>query len=72
MPDSCLIGSSMIASPSGDGVILLGCSENANIYQMIPDQSGTFKWIEMNQKLEYGKSRRPLVDYIDDDLVNCY
>ena len=74
VPDSCEFGSTMIASPFGDGVILLGCEkyDMANIYQMVPDQSSTFKWIKLKQELKYGRTSHPLVDYIDDDLVNCY
>ena len=64
----------MIVSPSGDGAIMIGCDDDnyhSHIYQMIPEQGGTFKWIKLKQELKYGRTH-PLVDYIDDDLANCY
>ena len=64
-------GGTAITSPTGDGIVLVGCFGQEYIYQMVPLQNGTYVWKTMKQKLEYGKYF-PLLDYIDDSLVNCY
>ena len=62
----------MITSPSGDGVILLGCEDyKENIYQMAADSNGDFVWSRMKQTLKYPRTYRPIISYIDDDLTNC-
>ena len=71
LPDACYDGS-MVTSPTGDGVILLGCYENQEtIYKMAPDSNGTFVWTKMRQKMKYPRTYRPLVAPISDDQVNC-
>lgn len=68
----CTFGS-MVTSPTGDGVILLGCIENPEaIYQMTTGSNGEFYWTEMKQKLKYPRTGKPIVAYIDDDLVSCH
>ena len=62
----------MITSPTGDGVILLGCKHfEENIYQMVPDSNGGFVWSKMKQTLKYPRAYSPIISYIDDDLTNC-
>ena len=71
LPDECYEGS-MVTSPPGDGVILLGCQENPDaIYKMAPDPNGAFVWTKMKQKLKYPRTNRPIVAPIDDEQVTC-
>ena len=71
LPDECTYGS-MVTSPTGDGVILLGCYENREtIYKMAPDSNGTFVWTKLRQKLKYPRHAQPIVAPISDDQVNC-
>ena len=71
LPDACYQGS-MVTSPTGDGVILLGCYENQDaIYEMAPDSNGAFVWTKMKQKLKYPRAERPIVAQIDDNQVTC-
>ena len=62
----------MVTSPTGDGVILLGCWQNPDaIYKMAPDSNGAFVWTKMKQKLKYPRDDRPIVAQIDDEQVTC-
>ena len=62
----------MVTSPTGDGVILLGCEQNRDaIYKMAPNSNGTFVWTKMKQKLKYPRTGRPIVAPIPDDQVTC-
>ena len=63
----------MVTSPTGDGVILLGCggSNLEAIYEMAPDSNGAFVWTKMKQKLKYPRSYRPIVAPINDNQVTC-
>ena len=71
LPDACYQGS-MVTSPTGDGVILLGCDQNRDtIYKMAPDSNGAFVWTKMKQKLKYPRTARPIVAPIDDEQVTC-
>ena len=71
LPDACTRGS-MVTSPNGDGVILLGCSQNQDaIYKMAPDSNGAFVWTKMKQKLKYPRTYQPIVAPIDDEQVTC-
>ena len=71
LPDECTWGS-MVTSPTGDGVILLGCYENRDaIYKMAPDSNGAFVWTKMKQKLKYPRTYQPIVAPIDDEQVTC-
>jgi len=55
----------MITSPTGDGVILLGCFENREaIYKMALNSNGDFQWTKMKQKLKYPRSWKPLISYL--------
>ena len=66
--DFCAYGSMLTSS---DGVILLGCQFNEEvIYQMKPNSNGDFVWSKMNQTLKFPRIST-IVDYIDDDQVNC-
>ena len=63
----------MVTSPSGTGVILLGCYENKEtIYEMTENEneSGRYEWSRLNQKLKYPKSFSLAVQ-IPDHLTNC-
>ena len=61
----------MVTSPTGDGVILLGCEQNRDaIYKMAPDSNGAFVWTKMKQKLKHPRER-PIVAPIDDNQVTC-
>ena len=71
LPDVCSDGA-MVTSPTGDGVILLGCYPNRDaIYKMAPDSNGAFVWTKMKQKLKYLRTDRPIVAPIDDEQVTC-
>ena len=71
LPDGCNEGS-MVTSPTGDGVILLGCWQNPDaIYKMAPDSNGAFVWTKMKQKLKYPRTYQPIVAPIDDEQVTC-
>ena len=72
----------MITSPTGKGVILLGCCSDLprivacdhvqdTIYQMALDSNGSYTWTKMKQKLKYSTTWEPIVEYIDDKLVTC-
>ena len=61
----------MITSPKGDGVILLGCSNDIYsgttipaIYQMSENSYGQLQWTKMKQEIKYPKSDT-IVDYTD-------
>ena len=70
LPDDCHEGS-MVTSPTGDGVILLGCYENQDsIYKMAPNSNGALVWTKMKQKLKYPRSG-PIVVSILDNQVTC-
>ena len=71
LPDGCVRGS-MVTSPTGDGVILLGCEPNRDaIYKMTLDSNGAFVWTKMKQKLKYPRTYQPIVAPIDDEQVTC-
>jgi hypothetical protein len=70
-----LQGASLVPSPDGQGVILIGgysATDNENhssIYKLICDQLGC-KWSEMKQQLQ--KARNTSVAMlIPDSLTNC-
>ena len=70
LPDACRY-SSMVTSPTGDGVFLLGCEQQeAAIYKMSPNSNGAFVWTKINQKLKYPRCA-PIVAPINDELVTC-
>ena len=61
----------MITSPSGNGVILLGCQLQEDIYEMKSIGNGKYAWSELKQTLKYSKES-PIVSYIPGSLVNCH
>ena len=60
----------MITSPSGDGVILMGCKEHNDVYQMVADSNGYYYWEATGHSLQYSR-HNPIVEYIHQGLVNC-
>ena len=60
----------MVTSPSGDGVILLGCQMQDAIYELKSIGDGNYEWTQMKQTLKYPKES-PIVSYISDSMVNC-
>ena len=69
--NSCYYGA-MVTSPTGDGVVLLGCSQSpGSIYRMSLDENGDYQWMMMEQSLKYPRSYLPIVNYIEDHQVIC-
>ena len=76
MPKGCLYPS-MVTSPDGKGVILLGCLYEQNgelipddkIYELRPDMNGDLTWNIMQQKMKYARGQT-ITMLIPDDFVN--
>jgi hypothetical protein len=65
-------GASMLPSPDGQGVIIMGATtitEQSSIYKLICDQLGC-KWSEMEQQLKIPR-RYFVAMLIPDTLTNC-
>ena len=65
-------GSSMVSSPNGQGVIVLGCREHSqSLYQLYKDErSGMLSWRKMIQKLKYPRSDTVAM-LVPDEIVTC-
>ena len=64
-------GSSMVLSPNGEGVIVLGCREHSqSFYQLYKDRSGMLSWRKMIQKLKYPRSDTVAM-LVPDEIVSC-
>ena len=66
-------GSSMVSSPNGQGVIILGCREqdhSQSFYQLYKDRSGMLSWRKMIQKLKYPRSDTVAM-LVPDEIVSC-
>ena len=65
---------SIVQSPDGQGVILLGCFENGEptdaIYELVNTQNKGLMWEKMSQKLKYPRYDTVAM-LIPDELVNC-
>ena len=70
MTESC-ISPSLVPSPNGEGVILLGCENNPRDMFELKNKNGVLAWMKMTQKLEYPRSHTNAM-LIPDTLVNCY
>ena len=79
MSKDCMFPS-MVTSPDGQGVILLGCLYKINenlipddkMYELRPDTNGDLTWTTMPQKLKYSRGQT-IAMLIPDDFVdmNC-
>ena len=73
LPISCS-GPSMVTSPDGQGVILLGCyppSEQSSLmFQLRKNNNGILSWNEMPQKLKYPRTFSVAM-LLPDYLVQC-
>ena len=63
-------GSSMITSPSGEGVILLGCREHKEAFYELNNSNGILSWRKMKQQLKYPRSDTVAM-LVPDELVSC-
>ena len=66
---------SIVQSPDGQGVILLGCFENGAptdaIYELVNSDDNGLMWNKMSQKLKYPRYDTVAM-LIPDELANCY
>ena len=72
LPESCTY-SSMVTSPSGQGVILFGCNENPigeHFYELTTNENGNFSWKIMAQKMTFPRSGATAM-LLPDELVSC-
>ena len=74
LPSTCHDGS-MVSSPYGDGVILVGCSEHSNaIYRLIASNNNgiemSLEWRTMPITLQYPRDSTVAI-LIPDELTNC-
>ena len=70
LPHKCAYPT-MVTSPNGNGIILLGCYEKRDaIYELSNSTNGTFQWLEMTQKLQYPRTETVAM-LIPDNLTNC-
>ena len=58
LPNECL-NPSVITSPDGKSVIIIGCQENTKgeIFELREDEFGTLSWNTMKQKLKYPRTQ---------------
>ena len=63
-------GSSMITSPFGEGVILLGCREHKEAFYELNNSNGILSWRKMKQQLKYPRSDTVAM-LVPDELVSC-
>jgi hypothetical protein len=67
-----LYGASLVTSPDGQGVIIIGGSSGgyqSYIYKLICDQLGC-EWSKMNQQLQIAREYSVAM-MISDNLTNC-
>ena len=72
MPQACTAGS-MITSPDGQGVILLGCYDGnySNvIYELSGSLDGNLEWKVLPQKLNHARDLTVAM-LIPDELTDC-
>ena len=69
LPHKCAYPT-MVTSPNGNGIILLGCYEKRDAIYELSNTNGTFQWLEMTQKLQYPRTETVAM-LIPDDLTNC-
>ena len=75
LPSDCYYPS-MVTSPDGFGVILVGClfgedlKADDKIYELRPDVNGELTWKVMSQKLKYARGAT-IAMLIPDDITNC-
>ena len=70
----------MITSPDNHGVTMIGCAlydSNSDdyalpIFKMNSNLNGTYTWTKMKQTMKFRRWTPPVIEYIHDDLVNCY
>ena len=60
----------MVKSMDGQGVILLGCSENPSFMYQLANVNGTFSWQKMQQEIKYPRSYG-VAFMIPDELTTC-
>ena len=67
---SCIYGS-VVTSPDGKGILLMGCTIDQNgIYELAENSDGDLEWTKLNQQLEsprYG----PIVMSIPNNMTLC-
>ena len=70
LPDPCGYPS-MVTSPDGQGVILLGCAQSREtLFQLTKKKNGQFSWNILPQKIQnprYGS----IAMLIPDEFTNC-
>ena len=60
----------MVTSPTGNGVVILGCEGHPeDIYELV-NTDGALSWKKMSQKLSYPRSHT-ISMLLPDNLVNC-
>jgi hypothetical protein len=64
-----LVGASLLPSPDGQGVIVIGGYSSDGIYKLICDQLEC-KWSEMEQQLKFARLLSVAM-LIPDTLTNC-
>ena len=71
LPEACTY-SSMVTSPSGQGVILFGCNENpiGEHFYELTNENGNFSWKIMEQKMIFPRSGATAM-LLPDELVTC-
>ena len=63
--------SSMVTSPDGQGVILLGCYPNReSLYELRKNNDGILAWTKLPQKLKYPREST-LAMLIPDEMASC-
>ena len=64
----------MISSPDGNGVVLIGCVQNAEVTDIIFEMisiNGTLTWEKMSQKLQYPRMNSVGM-LIPNDFASCF
>ena len=71
LPNECL-NPSVITSPDGNSVIIIGCQENTKgeIYVLREDEFGTLSWNTMKQKLKFPRTQT-IGLLLPDNLCEC-
>ena len=69
LPQPCA-QSSMVTSPDGQGVILLGCDKNPESIYELREIDGVFSWRKMSQKLKHPRTLSVAMS-IPNEFVTC-
>ena len=69
LPHNCA-HPTVITSPGGQGVILLGCYEKRDAIYELSIKNETFQWTEMKQKLQYPRTET-ITMFIPDEMTKC-